>query len=54
MRKARETTASCSPAEELLLFHLVQTAARRRLGNTGNGCTSWSSVYSGELKPASN
>jgi hypothetical protein len=53
MRKAREMTASCSPAEELLLFHLVQTAAQRRLGNTGNGCTSWSSAGSGELEPGS-
>jgi hypothetical protein len=46
--------AGRSPAEELLLFHLVQTAARRRLGNTGDGRALRSSVYSGELKPASN
>jgi hypothetical protein len=53
MRKARETMESCSPAEELLLFHLVQTAARRRLGNTGNVWASWSSAGSGELEPGS-
>jgi hypothetical protein len=39
--------------EELLLVHLVQTAARRRLGNTGNVWASWSSADSGELEPAS-
>jgi hypothetical protein len=46
--------AICSSVEELLLVHLVQTAARGRRWNAGNGCTSWSSAYSGELKPASN
>jgi hypothetical protein len=46
--------AGCSPAEELLLFHHVQAAARGRRWNAGNGCTLRSSVYSGELKPASN
>jgi hypothetical protein len=34
--------------EELLLFDLIQTAARRRLGNTGNGRALRSSIYSGE------
>jgi hypothetical protein len=52
-RKAREAPASFSPAEELLLFHLVQTAARRRPGNTGNVWASWSSASSGELEPGS-
>jgi hypothetical protein len=37
-----------------LLVHLVLTATRGRLWNTGNGRALWSSVYSGELKPASN
>jgi hypothetical protein len=54
MRKAREVTASCNSVEELLLFHLVQTAARRRLGNTRNGRALQSSVCSSELEPGSN
>jgi hypothetical protein len=29
-REGREAMESCSPAEELLLFHLIQTAARGR------------------------
>jgi hypothetical protein len=53
-RKAREAPASCSPAEELLLLHLVQAAARGRLWNAGNGRALRSSVHSGELEPASN
>jgi hypothetical protein len=53
-RKAREAPASCSPAEELLLLHLVQAAARGRLWNAGNGRALRSLVHSGELEPASN
>jgi hypothetical protein len=45
--------ASCSLVEELLLFHPVQTEARRRLRNTGNVWMSWSSAGSGELEPGS-
>jgi hypothetical protein len=53
-QRGLEATASCSPAEELLLVHLLQTAARGRRWNAGNGCTLRSSAYSGELKPAGN
>jgi hypothetical protein len=40
-------------AEWLLLFHLVQTAAQRRLGNTGNVRALRSSAGSDELEPGS-
>jgi hypothetical protein len=35
---------SVSPAEELLLVHLIQTLARGRLWNAGNVWASWSSA----------
>jgi hypothetical protein len=53
-QRKRERRGGCSPAEESLLVHLVLTATRGRLWNTRNGRALRSSVYSGELKPASN
>jgi hypothetical protein len=53
MRKAREAPAGCSPAEELLLIHLIQTAARRRLGNAGNGrCTGSTTTLESSMERA--